>query len=68
MFGNIRSLPFSVLANNMVEIRDACTSYTENQLWAKVRLRSVVNPSSVRTTYPFVIKVKNKAKIVIAQT
>ena len=30
MFGFIRSLPFSVESNNIVEIRDACSSYTEN--------------------------------------
>lgn len=68
MFGFIRSLPFAVQANNMVEIRDACTSYTENQLWAKVRIRSVVNPSSVRETSQFVIKVQNSSRKVIAQT
>jgi len=57
MFGFIRSLPFTVKSNNVVEIRDACTSYTENYIWAKLRIKSVVNPSSVRQTSPFSIRV-----------
>ena len=57
MFGFIRSLPFTVKSNNLVEIRDACTSYTDNSISAKLRIKSVVNPSSVRQTSPFVIKV-----------
>lgn len=57
MFGFIRSLPFTVRAPSTIEIRDACLSYTENYIEAKIRIKHVVNPSSVRDTEPFIILV-----------
>lgn len=68
MFGFIRSLPFSVLAQQTIEIKDACLSYTENQIEAKIRIKSVVNPSSVRDTDPFRITVLDANRLILAQT
>ena len=68
MFGFIKSLPFTVKSNNLVEIRDACTSYTDHSIAAKLRIKSVVNPSSVRQTSPFLIKVHSASNQLLAQT
>ena len=68
MFGFIRELPFKVGSGNLIEIEDACLSYTENYIEAKIKISNVVNPSSVRDTSSFIIKVMDKDKMVLAET
>ena len=67
MFGFMRSLPFTV-ANSTLTVRDACTSYSENSLRAKIRIANVVNPSSVRETSAFTVTVFDSAARPLAQT
>ena len=38
MFGFIRELPFKVGSGNLIEIEDACLSYTENYVEAKIKI------------------------------
>ena len=68
MFGFIRNLPFKVKAPSTIEIRDACLNYIENHIEAKIRIKSVVNPSAVRDTEPYKIKVHDSSGKLLAQT
>ena len=49
----MRSLPFTVRPQNLLEIRDACPTYLENDLRGKIRISYVLNPSTVRETGTF---------------
>ena len=68
MFGFIRSLPYTVRSPSTIEIRDACLSYTANYIEAKIRIKHVVNPSSVRDTGPFYIRAYAQTGELIAET
>ena len=61
-------MPFTVRAPSTIEIRDACLSYTENYIEAKIRIKHVVNPSSVRDTEAFTIKVQDSSGQLLAKT
>ena len=68
MFGFIRSVPYTVRSPSTIEIRDACLSYTANYIEAKIRIKHVVNPSSVRDTGPFYIRAYAQTGELIAET
>ena len=68
MFGFIRNLPFTVKALSIIEIRDACLSYIENHIEAKIRIKSVINPNAVRDTESFRIEVHDSSGNLLAQT
>lgn len=59
MFGVFRQLPFTVMKNNVVEVRGACGGYTDNQLNATLKVKYLRNPSTIRKTGTFNLQVKN---------
>lgn len=66
MFGFLRSLPFNLRGSNALEIEDACLDFTENFLDAKIRISHVVNPSSVRDTSIFSVRVLDTSGQLVA--
>ena len=57
-FGFMRTLPFEIRPQNLIEIKDACLNFINaNHLKAKLRINYLINPSTVRDTEPFAIQI-----------
>ena len=69
MFGFIRSVPFTLLSNNVIEIKDACLSYADNSFAdATIKIMYVKNPRLVADTQSFKIQIENRAGKTVAVT
>ena len=69
MFGFIRSVPYTLLSNNVIEIEDACLSYADNTIAnATIKIRYVQNPSLVVDTESFKVQIEDRDRQTLALT
>ena len=69
MFGFIRSAPYTLLENNVIEIEEACLSYADNSIAnATVKIKYVQNPGLIADTQSFKIQVQDKLRRTMAVT
>ena len=69
MFGFIRSVPYTLLANNVVKIYDACLSYADNSFAdATIKIKYLQNPAVVTDTQSFEIQITDKDERTVALT